>query len=411
MNTIRVPVDAWGEDSVRELTFPDGWGITQCTMKGHDAPAMDDEEIRGALGAPLGAPTLAQMARGRKQVVILFDDLLRPTPASRIVPFVLEELHRGGIGDDQIRFVAAVGSHQLMMRDDFVKKLGEEIVERYPVYNHNIYDNLVDVGETSQGTRVLINREVAACDLKVGIGGAISYFGKDVYNGGSKIILPGVCGIETILDFHTGARAREQQRPVDPGDEHVPAYRLNSEEAARLAGLDIKVDCVLNNRRQVVGVFAGDFVKTHRRASVLAKEIYATPVAPPSDVVVMNTYPKEDQPTTGLWIAMQSVREGGDVVIVSHSASGLSHPHYLFGRFGTEFGGRAWAPGRRFGIGGAGRVIFCSPYLTKLDMDSYQGEGVLFVKMWDEARAILEGGRFGPASVAVYPYAGIQMAA
>ncbi len=239
----------------------------------------------------------------------------------------------------------------------------------------------------------------------------ISYFGKDVYNGGSKIILPGVCGIDTILDFHTGARTREQQRPVAPGDEHVPEYRLNSEEAARLAGLDMKVDCVLNNRRQVVGVFAGDFVRTQRRASVLAKEIYATPVAPPSDVVVMNTYPKEDQPTTGLWIAVQSVKQGGDIVIVSHSASGLSHPHYLFSRFGTDFGGRAWTPGRRFTVGGAGRVIFCSPHLTKVDMEFYQGDNVHFVKTWDEVRALLEEGRAGPASVAIYPYAGIQMAA
>ena len=137
MNRTRVPVEAWGADTELELTFPDDWGITHCTMKGHDAPALDDE---------------------------------------------------------QIRFVAAVGSHQLMMREDFVRKLGEDIVERYPVYNHNIHHNVVDVGETSWGTRVFINREVASCDLKVGIGGVISYFGKDVYNGGSKISRRRVCG-------------------------------------------------------------------------------------------------------------------------------------------------------------------------------------------------------------------------
>ena len=409
-NTVEVPIAAWGEDGTCELTFAADWVITHCTMKGHDAPALGDEEIRQALSAPLGTSSLAEMARGRERVVILFDDLARPTPASRAAPFVLEELRRGGIRDDQVRFMAAIGSHQAMTREDFVKKLGSDIVERYPVYNHNVYDNLVDVGETSFGTRVLINREVASCDLKVGIGGVISYYGRGIFNGGGKIIMPGVCGIETIHDFHVAAHERAVGRQPDPAD-GVPSYRVNIEEAARLAGLDMKVDLVLNNRRQVIGVFAGDFVQTHRRASLLAKEIYTTPVAPPADVVVMNAYPKEDQPTKGLWVAVQSVKPGGDLVILSHSANGLSHPHYIFGRFGTEFGGRAWEPRRRFRAGDAGRVIFCSPYLSKFDREAYPGDDVYFVKTWGEVRAMLEKERTTPASVAIYPYAGIQTCA
>ena len=410
-NTVEVPIDAWGEDGTRDLTFPSDWTIIRCIMRGHDTPGMSDEEVRQALSAPLGTPRLSEVANGRERVVILFDDLTRPAPVSRVAPLVLEELQHGGIRDDQIRFVAALGSHHAMTRADFAKKLGDDIVERYPVYNHNVYDNLVPVGETSFGTRVLINREVASCDLKVGIGGVISYHGKGVYNGGGKIILPGVSGVETIHDFHIAAHERARERPPDPGAEGIPQYRVNIEEAARLAGLDMKVDLVLGNRRQVVGVFAGDFVQTHRRASALAKEIYSTTVAPPSDVVVLNSYPQEDQPTKALWLAVQSVKPGGDLVILSHSANGLSHPHYMFGRFGTEFGGRGWTPRRHFQAGEAGRVIFCSPYLTKFDRDSFHGDNVFFVKTWGEVRAMLERERTTPASVAVYPYASIQMVA
>ncbi len=376
-------------------------------MAGHDAPALSDEEIRQALAAPLGTAPLSDLAGGHERVVILFDDLSRPTPAHRVAPFVIEELSRGGIRDDQIRFVAAIGSHHPMTRPDFVKKLGADIVERYPVYNHNPYDNLVDVGETSFGTSVHINREVASCDLKVGIGGVISYFGEGIYNGGGKIIMPGVCGIDTIEDFHVGV----DERTCHPVETDVPLYRQNLEEAAGLAGLDMKVDVVQNNRRQAVGVFAGDFVQTHRSASVLAKEVYSTPVASACDIVVMNTYPQEDQPTKGLMVAAPSIKPGGDLVIISHSANGLSHPHYIFGRFGSDFGGRAWSPRGHLRPGNAGRVIFCSPYLTKFDRDSYPGDHMLFVKSWAEALAVLERDRTSPASVAIYPYAGIQMAA
>jgi nickel-dependent lactate racemase len=411
-NRVTIPIACWGDNTVMDLTFPESWPVTHCAMTGHNAPGISDQAIREAFARPLGTATLSEMARGRKRVVIIFDDLIRPTPAYRVVPFVLEALHEGGISDDQIRFVAAIGTHAPMPRSELVRKLGEDIVERYPVFNHNIYANVVEVGKTSFDTPVFINREVASCDLKIGIGGVIPYYGQFVYNGGGKIILPGVSGMQTIYDFHMTFHERMKNRPQDPRvTEGVPPYRVNLEEAAHLAGLDMKVDLVQNNRREVVRVFTGDFVETQRCASAFARTHYATPIAPESDVVILNAYPKEDQPLKGLWLAVKSVRPGGDVVIISHSANGLSHNHYLFGRFGTDYGGPGWGPGRHFQVGQASRIIFFSPYLTRYDMESYPGEHVRFVKTWEEARAILEQGRTGPASVAVYPYGGIQMPA
>ena len=410
-NNVTVPIACWGDYSEIDLSFPDSWSVNHCMMKGHDTPEMDDEAIRESLASPHGTSRLRELAVGKQRVAILFDDLIRPTPTYRVVPFVLEELHRGGITDEQIRFVAAIGTHGPMTRDEMVKKLGEDIIERYPVYNHNIYDNVVEVGKTSFDTPVFINREVASCDLKVGIGGVIPYYAKHVYNGGGKIILPGISGMQTIYDYHVTFYERTKGQPADPrSGEGIPPYRVNLEEAARLAGLDFKVDLVQNNRKQVVGLFAGDFIETHRCASTWARDIYETPVAPPSDVVVLNSFPKEDQPMKGLWVVVQSVKPGGDVVIISHSSNGLSHHHHLFGRFGTDYGGPGYAPRRHFSIGEAGRVIFCTPYLSKVDIHSYPGDQVYFCKTWEETRVLLEKDRTDLTSVAVYPYGGIQMA-
>lgn len=407
---VTIPIDCWGKNTTLDLTFPERWSVTQCKMKGHDAADISDDGIREALSQTYGTPPLRELARGKKRIAILFDDLIRPTPAYRVVPFVLDELHNAGIVDDQIRFIAAIGTHAPMTRDEFCKKLGEDIVERYPVYNHNIYDNVVQVGTTSFDTPVFINREAASCDLKIGIGGVLPYFGQWVHNGGGKIILPGISGMQTIFDYHMTFYQRMKDRPQDPRvAEGIPQYRVNIEEAARLAGLDLKVDLIQNNRRQVVKVFAGDFIQTHRCASAYGRTHYITPVAPQSDVVILNAFPKEDQPLCGLWIATKSVKPGGDVVIIGHNANGLSHTHYLFGRFGTDYGGPGWNPGRHFQVGDAARVIFVSPYLSKYDKDSYKGDQVFFVKTWEEARAMLEQGRTETATVAVYPYGGLHM--
>ena len=39
-------------------------------------------------------------------------------------------------------------------------------MEKFRVFNHNIYENCVEVGTTSRGTKLMINREVMEADLK-----------------------------------------------------------------------------------------------------------------------------------------------------------------------------------------------------------------------------------------------------
>ncbi|GAI06591.1 unnamed protein product, partial [marine sediment metagenome] len=65
-----------------------------------------------------------QLAKGKKEVVILFDDMSRATPSAVLIPHVLEELAVAGIPDDNIRFIAAIGAHGSMNGIDFRKKLG-----------------------------------------------------------------------------------------------------------------------------------------------------------------------------------------------------------------------------------------------------------------------------------------------
>jgi hypothetical protein len=43
---------------------------------------------------------LRDLARGKQKVIILFDEISKPTPTSRIISFVLEELRSGGVIDD-----------------------------------------------------------------------------------------------------------------------------------------------------------------------------------------------------------------------------------------------------------------------------------------------------------------------
>lgn len=404
MQIIKMQVNAFFGDDIIELALPDNWDVRECRMAGHDATPLTDDEMRDAMLNPIGTPRLSELARGAGQVCILFDDIPKPTPTSRIVPFVLDELHEGGVRDDQIRFVSAPGTHRPMIYPEYAAKLGTDIVEKYPVYSHSIWENVVHMGETSLGTPVYVNREFASCDLRLAIGSVFPH-GSAGFGGGGKIVMPGISGIETIDYHHSNRRETAAMGKIDGN-----IFRLDLEEAARLAGLQFKVDCVLNNKREVVGLFAGDLVEEHRAGVALARELYVTETIEDAEVLIVNSFPDEPQMGRATWVVPESLREGGDVVLLTYSHEG-QNLHQLSGRFGTDYGGRAYNPQRTSGnLGKASRIIILAPRLSRYDRDmAGPSEKVVWYKTWAEVLADLAG-RHGPGTkVGVYPYAPLQM--
>jgi lactate racemase len=406
---VSLRVAGWFGERDIELAFPETWDVTERRMAGHGKPALTDEQIRAALQKPYGSPRLSELAKGKKKAVILFDDLPKPTPASRIVPFVLEEMKAGGITDDQIRFVNAPGTHRNMTYNELAVKLGADIVEKYPVYQHNNFENVVAVGTTSRGTPVEVNREYHSCDLRMGIGSIIPHQSAG-FGAGGKIILPGVASMKTVAYHHTNMRKGPDGPKAKLGNVDDNPFRLDIEEAAKLAGLMFKVDAVLNNRREVAGLFAGDFVQEHRAGVKFAREVYATELLKGMDILVSNGYPDECQFRRSTWPVPTSLKDGGDVVIVNHAHSGQV-VHQWNGRWGTDYGGGGWFAGAKGDhMVKAGRVIIMAPYLAKLDrMEFGAADKVVWYQSWGEVLADLVSRHGAGTKVGVYPYAPIQL--
>ena len=408
---IQIPIKAWYGDEKMELNFPETWDVHECRMAGHDTPPLRDEQLREALDHPFGSKPLGELAKGKKQVAILFDDFTRPAPTWKILPFVLEALHGAGIAEDQIRFVTAYANHAAMCQEDFVKKLGKNVVERYHIYNHNTYEHLVDLGKTSRGTPILINREVMACDLKIAIGGLIPHLGAG-FGGGAKMVLPGVAGLVSADYNHRVVGKRGGDRSATKfrhGQIDDNVIRQDLEEAAGKVGLDMKIDLLVNNRREIIGVFAGDFIEQHRAGVEKARELYATPVIKDCDIVVMNAYPIENQTIKAVWPGRLALKEGGLAVIITQSIEGQAL-HYLAGRFGTDYGGKLWALPKNLLIPQAEKILVCSSYISRNDLDGYgPQERVVPCGTWGEVLLHLLKSYPKQATVSVYPYASIQL--
>jgi len=409
-----VPQLAWFGDSELKLKFPEEWDVGVQFMNGHGKSSVNKEEIVHALRNPIGTKPLGRLARG-KEVVIIFDDMTRPTKVYEVVPHVINELHRAGIKDDNIRFVCANGSHGVFDREDFAKKLGENIVESYPVFNHNPYANLVYAGRTRYGTPIEVNAEVMACDLKIAIGCIVPhpYFG---YGGGAKIVLPGVASMRSICYNHGdlgGYSTAQDHRKVHPSVElaygrvnEENILRLDSEEAASLTGLDMIINVLVDLRRNSTDIFVGDVIKAQREGVETAKEHYLTPVLPEADIVMSNAYSKVSEAAIASWPVL-TLKEGGDFVLIVNAPTGQV-THYVHGRWGTKaFGDLYLAPPNI--LDRAGRIILFSEYHERQPwLELVPSEKTVKVRTWEEVIEELKNKHKDKAKVAVYPDATIQ---
>jgi len=410
MNIVRVPQLAWYETKELELPLPDNWQVEVYNIAGYNRPAMKPNEIKASISNPIGISPIRELAQGKKEVVIIFDDMTRVTRSAKIVPSVLEELAAAGIPDNRIRFIAALGLHSTMWRQHFVKKLGEEVVARFPVYNHNPFGNCTYVGTTSTyRTRVYANEEVMKCDLKIAIGSVVPH-PMSGFSGGGKIILPGVVSFETTDWNHQMAAKSSLEHRDKPiagmGTFNDNPMHYDIDEAANLVGLDVLINCIVNMWGETVAVYAGAMEPAHTAAVQESKTHYLTPKVEGKDIVITNTFAKVNETSIGLGIAYPAVNTGGgDVVLIGNAPEGQVS-HYLLGPFGKT----TWAKQHRRSAvpRHVNHLIVYNEYPHPGSSWFDEDDKILYLDKWDDVLKELQKSHGADTKVAVYPNAEIQ---
>jgi len=412
MNSVSLPQLAWYGPKELVISLPDSWPVEVYNMAGYNRPALKPEEIKASIAQPIGTDPIRELAKGKSEVVIIFDDMTRVTRAAGIVPFVLEELAQAGIPDSKIRFVCALGCHGPHNRVDFSKKLGEKIVTRFPVYNHNAFDNCSYVGTTNTyGTKVYVNDEVMKCDLKIAVGSVVPH-PMTGFGGGGKIILPGVTSFDTTQYNHTAFRQTVMENREHPVTgmalfDNNP-LRFDIEEAAILSGLDVLINCTVNTWGETAAVFAGALKPAYAAAVDEAKAHYRTPKTKGENIIIANTFAKANEAVMiGLGTGFRTISpEGGDVVLIANAPDGQV-THYLLGIFGrtTAIPMRSQSRIPQH----VNHVIVYSEYPDVTGRGYIEeSDKVLLVSKWDDVLKALQEFHGDGARVAVHPTADIQ---
>ena len=312
-------------------------GLDLRVIRKRPMPVLPDPEgaIRATLARPVGAPALAELARGKKTACILICDITRPVPNGLFLPTLVRELLAAGLEADAITVLVATGLHRPNEGAELEELVGSRwVMETVRVENHFARDDAahVDLGTTrSGGVPVKLDRRLAMAELKIATGLVEPHFMAG-YSGGRKVIAPGVAHKDTITTFHS-ARFMEHPNAANCVLDGNPLHQAQLEIIDMLGGA-LALNTVIDEERRLSFVNFGEIRASHLAAVEHIQGFAEVPVAETFMTVVTSAagYPLDKtyyQTVKGMVAPMDILAPGGDLIIASACSEGMGSPEFV----------------------------------------------------------------------------------
>ncbi len=293
-------------------------------LEGRDAAAVDFEaEFDRAWRNPIGISDPSLRFHPGEKVVVVVTDHTRSTPTKRLFPLLWERIC-SRVRPDDVTILVATGTHRAPTESELERILGD-LRQEFRVAFHDCDGDVVEIGRSSRGTPILVNRLVAEADRVVTIGHiAMHYYAG--YSGGRKNILPGVAGRRTIEQNHaqlTDPRCEGCVHDTNPISEEMV-------EAARLAKVEFIVDVVFDKKGKVARIVVGDAEAAHAAGRAFWDSLFQVRVDQRADLVIVSAggHPKDIdlyQAYKALYNATKAVKDGGTILLVAACPDGVGN--------------------------------------------------------------------------------------
>ena len=277
-----------------EIAFRLPAGLVGTTVRSRPSAPLAEPgaAARAAVRQPLGSRPLRELGRGKRRVCIAVTDATRACPDHLLVPPMLAELAAAGVADEAITILVAVGVHRPSTEAEKREKLGDAVVDRYRVVDHDAADeaNLVLVGNEG-GVPFRVNRLAVEADLLLatGVVEPHQYAG---YSGGGKTVAIG-CADEAVI-AHTHGPAMLDLPGTRLARMEGNPFQAAVRRVARAAGLAFVGNAVLDDTGRPVALAYGAADSVHDHLAEVAAGLYTVPIPSQVDIAVAGVgYPKD----------------------------------------------------------------------------------------------------------------------
>ena len=136
-------------------------------------------------------------------------------------------------------------------------------------------------------------------------------------------MLPGISDRVSIQTCHS----RFEAPGAEPGRIEGNPVRKEIEEAGAMAGVDLILNVVLNDKKEIVRVFAGDVFEAFVAGSRVVDEMYRVTLANRVDTVILSAggWPKDInlyQAQKAIESGVRIVKQGGKIVLLAECREG-----------------------------------------------------------------------------------------
>lgn len=270
----------------------------------HGNPASERDSIaEAALEAirnPIGTKPLSELVQAGEKVAVIVSDITRMVGTAEFLPVIVNELNAAGIADENITVIIATGTHRAHTPEEDIVVCGEEIVRRVKIHQHDCRNDaeLVDMGVTSRGTPILIDKYAADAD-KVIITGSVSLHPMAGFGGGRKAVMPGISGYKTIMHNHAMALADKVGDGCNPACEtsvleNNPLHEDMTEVCAKLNPVFL-LNTVFTPDGKLHEVVAGHWYQAWEKGCQDLLQMAGIPIKQQADVVFASAggFPKD----------------------------------------------------------------------------------------------------------------------
>jgi len=290
-----------------------------------------ENRLKNLLKNPIGSSSLKELIFQKKaqNILIIVNDITRPTPYEVILPPLLDELDQIGIKKENIIFMVATGIHRSNSQEEIKEMFGENVFSAYKFINHDCDDpHLKDLGKLKSGNKLWVNPIVSDIDFIITTGVIVPHYFAG-FSGGRKSILPGICGRKTIEANH----ARMVSSDSRAGNLKGNLVHQEMQEAAEKVGVDFNINVVTNEHYEIIEIVAGELLASWQQGVEICKQIYICPIEKKADVIIASAggYPKDInvyQAQKALDNAYQAVKAGGTIILLAECYEGYGEPTF-----------------------------------------------------------------------------------
>lgn len=254
--------------------------ISRIPLRSSSSTSSEKDIVDQALDQPVSSPRLEDIVGPGDTVCVITSDVTRPLPSRRILPSIVERLNRGGVADEDITIMFALGIHRGQSEDEHVHILGEELARRIYCVDSDPNDTEF-IGLTKRGTPVHLTRRALCADHLVLLGN-VEYHYFAGFSGGLKAVLPGVCGQETVSANHSMMIHREAAAGIIEGN----PVRQDIDSVKDLVPVSFILNVVLDAGGSVCYAAGGDPIAAHRRACDHVDRVSRVDVDEPAHLVI-----------------------------------------------------------------------------------------------------------------------------